>query len=120
MMRSDCFLHWITQLRVWHWETVSYATHIAMGSAYDTFTELTDKYVEVYQGKNKRLPLPTFEHCPTYVDMEYVKDKIRWFKEYLILELCKELDDKVDSDLLNLRDEMLGELNKLSYLLTLS
>jgi hypothetical protein len=27
--------------------------------------------------------------------------------------------DEVDTDLLNIRDEMLGEVNKLSYLLTL-
>jgi hypothetical protein len=27
--------------------------------------------------------------------------------------------DEVDTDLLNIRDEMIGEVNKLSYLLTL-
>jgi hypothetical protein len=39
-------------------------------------------------------------------------------KTYLI-DLTNELDTSKDTDLLNIRDEMLGEVNKLAYLLTL-
>jgi len=35
-----------------------------------------------------------------------------------LLDMSSDLSDK-DSDLLNIRDEMLAEINKLSYLLTL-
>jgi hypothetical protein len=33
--------------------------------------------------------------------------------------MTEQLDSRYDTDLLNLRDEMLGEINKLKYLLTL-
>ena len=36
-----------------------------------------------------------------------------------LIEFSEDLDDRVDTDLLNIRDEMLGLLNKLLYLLTL-
>jgi hypothetical protein len=38
---------------------------------------------------------------------------------YLIDELPAMLDPRKDTDLLNLRDEMLGSVNKTKYLLTL-
>jgi hypothetical protein len=39
-------------------------------------------------------------------------------KQFLI-ELGKELSPESDTDLLNIKDEMLAEVNKLAYLLTL-
>jgi len=36
-----------------------------------------------------------------------------------LVEFSEDLDPKRDTDLLNLKDEMLGLLNKLLYLLTL-
>jgi len=38
--------------------------------------------------------------------------------EFLV-GMTDQLDTRYDTDLLNLRDEMLGEINKLKYLLTL-
>jgi hypothetical protein len=35
------------------------------------------------------------------------------------LDMSNELDPSLDSDLLNIRDEMMGTINKLKYLLTL-
>ena len=40
------------QLKVYHWQTRSYAAHIAFGGAYDVLTLLIDQFIEVYQGKN--------------------------------------------------------------------
>jgi hypothetical protein len=121
-MRPDCFLHWLTQLRLWHWETTSYAEHIATGNAYDAFNERIDHYIEVYQGSYPRVPLPTWEHCPDYVsiqDRQERQEAMRWFREYLAIDLVKPLDRDIDTDLINLRDEMLAELHKLAYLFSL-
>jgi len=118
-MKSDCFLHWVTQLLVWHWETKSYSQHVAFVKAYKEFGKLFDEYVEVYQGKNPRLPLPDFDSCPSYVSVKDAPEKILWFKSYLMLDLVQTIDKSQDTDLLNLRDEMLSELNHLTYLLTL-
>ena len=49
-------------------------------------------------------------------DYGYVVDS---YVEYLT-GLTNELDPENDTDLLNIRDTMLGELNRLKYLLTLN
>lgn len=119
-MKSDCFLHWITQLLVWHWETKSYASHTALDKAYKSFKKNVDLYIEVYQGKNPRLDIPDFDHCPPYVSIKDGAEKVLWFKSYLMLDLIQSIDKLQDTDLLTIRDEMLTDLNHLTYLLTLS
>jgi hypothetical protein len=53
---------------------------------------------------------------PENVDtMEYLTQ----FADYLI-GLSDELDPRTDTDLLNIRDTMLGEINQAKYLLTLN
>jgi thiamine biosynthesis lipoprotein ApbE len=46
------------------------------------------------------------------------KKEIEEYKDYL-QKLTNTLDASKDSDLLNIRDEMLGQLNQFTYLLTL-
>jgi len=46
-------------------------------------------------------------------------DFVDKYIDYLVNELPKSLEES-DTDMLNIRDEMLGQLNKLKYLLTLS
>jgi hypothetical protein len=47
-----------------------------------------------------------------------VQNFIDGITEFLVL-MTEQLDTKYDTDLLNLRDEMLASVNKLKYLLTL-
>lgn len=108
------------QMKIFHWQTDSYAQHQAFGSIYDQLSDLIDSFVEVCMGKHGR---PQFEHglnLPlldlTSVDvMEYIESVV----EFLI-SLTNVYDPSYDSDLLNIRDEMLTEFNKLKYLLTLN
>ena len=44
----------------------------------------------------------------------FIKENISWLKS-----LSEKLNSENDSDLLNIRDEVMGELNKLRYLLSL-
>jgi hypothetical protein len=92
---------------------------MALGDAYKAFGKLVDKYIETYQGKNPRLPLPDFKSCPDYTSVNKITPIITWFEEYLLIYLVKDLDKTKDIDLLTIRDEMLAELNHLLYLLTL-
>jgi hypothetical protein len=109
------------QLKVYHWQTKgkgSYAQHQALGGAYDAFTGLIDEFIEVFMGKYGRVQGPfdiKLENFGNGVIESFVDKSVN----YLIDDLPKELDAKKDTDLLNIRDEMLSELNKLKYLLTL-
>jgi hypothetical protein len=106
------------QLRVFHWQTKSYSRHKAFGEAYEDLSDLIDSFVEVHMGKYGRFVLTdkTIE-VSNLVEVS-VKDFIVDSCNYLI-GLTGQLSPEKDTDLLNIRDEMLQVFNKLKYLLTL-
>lgn len=118
------FLGLHAQLRVLHWQTTSYAEHKALGKAYEDLDGLIDQFVEVYFGAHGRHSSALEEgksHAPQEIvdygeitPAELVDDGIAFLKE----EIEEYLEDS-DTDLLNIRDEMLGVLNRTKYLLTL-
>lgn len=108
------------QLKIHHWQTKSYAEHQALGGAYDEFSGLIDEFIEVFMGKYGRIESKDgFKiELSNYKDIGTV-DFADKYIDYLVNELPKSLEES-DTDLLNIRDEMLAQLNKLKYLLTLS
>lgn len=108
------------QLKIHHWQTKSYAEHQAFGGTYDALTEQIDQFVETFMGKYGRIESRDgFKiELTNYKDMPAI-DFVDKYIDYLINDLPKGLEES-DTDLFNIRDEMLGELNKLKYLLTLS
>jgi len=108
------------QLKIHHWQTKSYAEHQALGGAYDEFSGLIDEFIEVFMGKYGRIESPGgFKiKLANYKDISPT-DFVDKYVEYLVNELPKSLEE-TDTDMLNIRDEMLSQLNKLKYLLTLS
>lgn len=105
-----------TQLKFFHWQTTSYARHQAYGGVYDAMTVLIDNFVEVMMGKYGRVPV-----LPMQVYNRNEKDCMTFIDETIafLLGLSVMLSPTNDSDLLNIRDEMVSEFNKLKYLLTL-
>jgi hypothetical protein len=116
----NVFLGLQCQFKILHWQTKGYARHVAFGNIYDTLDGLIDQYVEISMGKFGRFSIDeSSRNIEIYnlLDIEIVKF-LQKIKEFLI-GLSTELSSENDTDLLNLRDEMLGEVNKLAYLLTL-
>jgi hypothetical protein len=103
------------QLRALHWQTRSYAQHIAFETTYDTIAEHADRFVEVYQGKYGRVKVISQPNLMN-IDDDNLKGFINEHIHYFTQE-CKLKED--DVDLLAIRDEIVAELNKLKYLLTL-
>lgn len=106
------------QLKIFHWQTKSFARHEAYGKTYDSLLDLIDEFVEVHMGKYGRFSLVNATIDLVDISDEAVKAFLGGSCNFLI-SLSTSLDQKNDSDLLNIRDEMLGTLNKLKYLLTL-
>jgi len=109
-----------SQVKLFHWQTVSFARHKATDDVIKALDETTDKYVEVYMGKYGR-PKMTARNSGTHVQNLNEKSITKFIKaciQYLEVNLVKKLKPS-DTDLVNLRDEMLGELNQLMYLFTL-
>jgi DNA-binding ferritin-like protein len=108
-----------TQMKINHWQTKGYARHKAFGKFYDSLGDLIDTFIESAMGKYGRFTLD--EETKTIqlsnlseLDMKGMVSTVR----DALVQMSEQLDPS-DTDLLNIRDEMLGELNKLSYLLTL-
>ena len=107
------------QMKINHWQTKGYARHNAFGGFYDSLNSLIDQFVESAMGKYGRCSLndetKTMElNNLTELDLKGLITKVR----EALVNMTNEMDE-TDTDLLNIRDEMLGELNKLAYLLTL-
>lgn len=108
------------QLKINHWQTKGIARHEAFGNTYGSLTDLIDEFVEIAMGKYGRFVLDDETNNIKLINLSEMnpKDMITVCTDALI-EFSEDLDPKRDTDLLNLKDEMLGLLNKLNYLLTL-
>lgn len=108
-----------TQLKIYHWQTKGFARHEAFGKVYDELGDLIDEFIEQAMGKYGRFVLDDETKTLQMFNLSESKpkDAINTSCDVLI-GFTEELDPK-DTNLLNLRDEILGLLYKLQYLLTL-
>jgi hypothetical protein len=111
-------IHLQTQIKFFHWQTKIYAKHKALGKLYDTISGNIDEFAEITMGKYGRIAVDGLSYTFINVSDENVISVIDGAIDSCI-KLTDPLDAKVDTDLLNLRDELLGSLNKTKYLLTL-
>jgi hypothetical protein len=108
------------QIKLFHWQTTSYAKHTATDGVITALDKSIDKYVEIYMGTYGR-PRLGAKHNTVRVQNLTEKSIIRFIRAailYLQVDLVKGLKPS-DTDLVNLRDEMMGELNQLLFLFTL-
>ena len=108
------------QIKLYHWQTDTFARHKATDEVVAALDASIDTYVEVYMGKYGR---PKMTSGTNAIHVQNMADKTaaKFIKNcitYLEGPLVKRLKP-TDTDLVNIRDEMLGELNKLLYLYTL-
>jgi hypothetical protein len=104
------------QARLYHWQTESFAEHEALGSFYDQWTELTDKFVETYAGLYGR-PKGGAEMRVA----QYVAGSVQ---QYIIQVAALMASQNVrsvapDSALQNIFDEIGGLSQRTAYLLTM-
>lgn len=123
MEHSEIFLSLVkiqVQFRFMHWQTTSLAQHEAYGMIYEKLDDLIDDFVEACMGKHGR-PKYSSGYTIDGEDLEEIElgELLTQVEEFLI-SFNEVYNPKTDSDLLNLRDEMLSALNKLRYLLTLN
>ena len=116
------FLDMINQLKLYHWRTTSFARHKASCELLSEITSITDSIIETMQGsKNQRLEIPDDFNIITlnnHTD-DSMEELIEYFKQWLIETFPLYLQEN-DTDILNLRDELLQNLNKTLYLFTLN
>jgi len=119
MVRS--MLEMLPTIKFYHWTTGSYATHKATDGIYGKLNDHMDSYVETMLGKfNNKLKVSDFKTLNvTNIDSN---EKMEKHVNHFINELRiynQDLDQENDSDLLNIGDEIVADLNVFLYLLRL-
>lgn len=109
------------QIKLYHWQTKMYSRHKATDEVIEKLDKLIDSFVEVWMGKYGR-PRMTAKTSTIRVSNLSESGAVAFIKE-CIKELqgpiTKSLNPEKDTDILNIRDEMLSDLNQLLYLFTL-
>lgn len=103
--------------KLYHWNTTSFARHKATDGFGGDLLSLVDKFVEVFMGRYKLKPSVSKVNLkPDYLTDIGIVTLFEQTKRYL-----ENMSSRIpDSDLLNIRDEMLAEVNKMLYLFTLN
>ena len=116
------FFEILLMVKLYHWKTTSYATHKATDELYSKLNDDIDKFIEILLGKtNSRIDLMGHKTI-SLIDLsspEQLKREIDEFKGYLIrLNDNKAMKLMSNTDLYNIRDTILGDLNQFLYLLS--
>ena len=114
------YIIFLTKLKLYHWKTSSYARHIASDSLHTNLHTLLDKFVETYQGSYGKLNFDNhnFNITSTIVkDDETIIKSLIHMRNNLSNELIKYIEK--NTDLCNIKDDMITEINKTIYLFSL-
>jgi DNA-binding ferritin-like protein len=115
----NLFLGIHAQLKVFHWQTKGYARHNAFASTRDDLEGLMDDFIEEAMGQYGRFILDEETNTIKLANLNELKplEMVETICQALV-QMTEQLDPK-DTNLLNIRDEILGKFQKLKYLLTL-
>lgn len=117
----------LNQVKLYHWQTVSYPRHKATDDLHESLSSLIDKFIEVLHGR-----LSTNENPKYRITLEENKNIIiNNMTDSTGLELLKNIRKYLEgsemktimnnsTELINIRDEMLSEVNKCIYLFSLN
>lgn len=100
------------QVRVFHWNTKSYAEHVALGDLYEAIDASADEIAESLIGIEGKRPVLS----GTIKVSDYKRNAVPAFLNALAVQL-EAFDGS--TDVLNLRDDLLSKVHKTLYLLTL-
>jgi len=112
------FFNLRNQIKLFHWQTHSYPRHKATDAVVEALDASIDKYVEVYVGSYGSRPKLNgvtgtikLQNMSESSILKFIKKSIAYLEGPLVAHLKPQ-----NTDLINIRDEMLGELNQLLYL----
>lgn len=105
------------QIKLYHWQTGSFARHKATDDLVGALDGHIDTFMETYMGKYGRPKVSGTIKLHNFSE-KAARDFVAKQTDYLTRVLPRKLKSS-DTDLLNIRDEILGDVNKTLYLFTL-
>ena len=118
------FLEMLITIKLFHWNTYSFAQHEASNSLYTSLNDHIDKFIEVLLGKTgNRIDFKNKDKL-NLISIKGKNDMIKLIKNYksYLVDLDRNifLYNMSNSDLYSIRDDILADLNKFLYLLSLN
>ena len=106
------------QVKIYHWQTGSFARHKSTDDLVSSLDDNIDKFVEVHMGK---YGVPRLSAKSGKIVLHDAGDKsaanlLHAGVKFLEHDLPKFLKKNGDTDLLNIRDEILADLNQAIFL----
>jgi DNA-binding ferritin-like protein len=105
------------QTKIYHWQTKFFSRHKASDELVEKLDELTDKYVETYQGLYQNLELDSQNDNIILKNIE--DDQMQNYIISLRKLFIQEADKITNTELLNIKDEILHVIDKALYLFKL-
>ena len=112
------FFRLSSSVKLYHWKTSLYPRHVSSGDLFDTVISTTDKFMEIYFGKYGKGKISSLDcSAELYDDREivsFLKEAIMFLNDLVKNDLVR----VSDTDLLNIRDDLVGHINTTLYLFT--
>lgn len=124
------FLEMLNTIKIYHWSSLSYPTHKATDELHSKMSELVDSFIEIYIGHLSRRGAGAGAGIPVF--KRGAASEISFCECKSLDIFCKKLDGYITfmegltkrldgyTDLVNIRDEMVGAVAQTLYLLRLS
>ena len=111
------FIELLNVIKLYHWKTKSFPEHKNTDELYSSLNDHVDHFVEVMIGITSKRPSHSIYHINAYnfSSKEELKKYLSKVKKELV---HMNSTFKGESDLLNIRDEILGDIHRFEYLLT--
>jgi hypothetical protein len=106
-------------IKLYHWQTKSFSRHKATDNLVESIHSIADRFMEVYQGKYGKLSISN--DLPVNVSVLNDSNATIYLKDIATHLSNFESSGMVsmnDTDLLNIRDELLATVNNTIYLFT--
>lgn len=103
------------QVKLYHWKTTSYARHKTTDKFLELFDEKMDRFVETMLGSRDLKVKDKFKLDFININDSSATEYIKDFRKWLIESLPSSINEH-ETDLLNIRDEILGDVNRMLYL----
>jgi DNA-binding ferritin-like protein len=113
------FMELLTMIKLYHWKTYSYSQHKATDELYGKLNENIDRFVEVLLGKSKQR-IHMLENKMRLYDLDTkqeLREHVLEYRDFLV-NMDQVFNEKRDSDLFSIRDDLLADLNQFLYLWT--
>jgi DNA-binding ferritin-like protein len=115
-------MDFLATIKMYHWTTDSYPTHKSTDKIYEKLQELMDLYVETSLGHyNNKKFIENKIKCIKITNITNKKTLYKYTQNYKasLKYIRNKLEDKKESEIINVIDDVLTELDVFLYLLTL-